>query len=251
VKGEWTTVYIAIFIKIKGIKMKFRMLKTAFAGLVLSASCVANAGLIDLSSWTATPGGNWNVDATNTSVYQTINGEPTFFLSNTNYINTQFDGTFGVTPDWDDDFIGFAFGYNNSNDYLLFDWKQTDQSTASSGFTLSRITGSNVNLWDHTGADISVLASNYTGNNGWVDGVTYNFNLDFTTTNISIEIDNVNIFDVAGTFNTGKFGFYNYSQSGVRYTGFEETASRSIPEPTSLAIFALGLMGLVSRRFKK
>ena len=229
------------------------MLKAALAGLVLSVTSIANAGLIDLSSWTATSGGTWNVDAGNTSVYQTTNGNPTFFLSDTNYINTQFDGTFGVTPGWDDDYIGFVFGYNNSNDYLLFDWKQADQGAANSGFTLSRITGSNVNLWDHTGADISVLASNYTGNNGWVDGVTYNFTLDFTTTSISIDMDNANIFDIAGTFNTGKFGFYNYSQAGVRYTGFEETVSPSIdvPEPSTLAIFALGIMGLAARRFKK
>lgn len=229
------------------------MIKAVLVGLILSVSSIAHAGLIDLSNWTATSGGTWNIEAGNTSVYQTTNGEPTFFLSDINYINTQFDGTFGVTPNWDDDYIGFVFGYNNSNDYLLFDWKQADQSGVLSGYRLSRITGSDANLWSHTGADISVLASNYVGDNGWVDGITYNFTLDFTTTNISIEIDNVNIFDVAGTYNTGKFGFYNYSQSGVRYTGFEETVSSSVgvPEPSSLAILALGMFGFASRRFKK
>lgn len=232
--------------------MNLKFLKVTLASLALSASSFVNAGLIDLSNWTATPGGTWNVDASNTSVYQTTNGQPTFFLSDTNYIDTQFEGTFGVTPNWDDDYIGFVFGYNNSNDYFLFDWKQGDQGVAKAGFTLSRITGSNIDLWSHTGADISVLASNYAGNNGWVDGVTYDFTLDFTTTSISIDIDNVNIFDITGSFNTGKFGFYNYSQSGVRYTGFEESVSPSVnvPEPSTLAIFALGLMGLVSRRFK-
>lgn len=238
------------------------MIKTSVAGLILGVSSlvnVANAGLIDLTNWTATSGGTWTVDSSGTSVLQTQNGQPTYFLSDTDYINTKFDGTFGVETAGDDDFIGFVFGYNNSDDFLLFDWKQSDQNfsgMAYSGFTLSHITGSNVNFWDHSGSDLTVLASDYAGNNGWADNTVYNFTLDFTTTSIKIDIDNVTIFDVNGSFNTGKFGFYNYSQSYVRYTGFEETVSPSIPstsvpEPSTLAIFALGVIGLASRRLKK
>jgi len=233
--------------------MNIKMLKAAVAGLVLSVSGFSNAALIDLSSWAGTSGGNWVVDGTNTSVLQTNNGQPTYFLSDTNYINTLFDGTFGVETTSDDDFIGFVFGYNNSSDFLLFDWKQANQSTASSGFTLSKITGTDVDFWSHTGSDITVLATDYVGNNGWADNTIYDFTLDFTTTGISIDIDSINIFNVAGTFNTGKFGFYNYSQSNVRYTGFEEAISPTldVPEPSTLAIFALGIMGLAARRFKK
>lgn len=231
-----------------------KIFKAAAASLVLLTSSFSYAGLIDLSSWTPTPGGSWNVQGGGTSVLQTINGEPTYFLSDTNYINTQFDGSFGVETTGDDDFIGFVFGYNNSNDFLLFDWKQGNQSYAGyapSGFTLSKISGSGVNYWDHTGADITVLASDYAGNNGWADNTVYNFSLDFTTTGIKIGIDGTNIFDVSGSFSSGKFGFYNYSQSQVRYTGFTQEVSQSVPEPSTLAIFALGVMGLASRRFKK
>jgi len=232
--------------------MNTRILKSAVAGLILSTSSFANASLLDLNAWTGTSGGNWIVDNNGTSVLQTINGNPTYFLSDTNYINTKFDGTFGVETTSDDDFIGFAFGYNNSNDFLLFDWKQGNQGTAQSGFTLSKITGADVDFWGHTGTDISVLASNYTGNNGWADNTVYDFSLDFTATSIKISIDGTNIFDVSGSFNSGKFGFYNYSQSHVRYTGFEEEVSPSVvPEPSTLAIFALSMIGLASRRFKK
>ena len=235
--------------------MNTKMLKTAVAGLVLSVSSFANADLIDLNTWTPTSGGTWTVDGSGTSVLQTINGDPTYFLSNTDYINTQFEGTFGVETSGDDDFIGFAFGYNNSNDFLLFDWKQGNQTWsgdyAPSGFTLSKISGSSVNHWDHSGTDITVLASDYSGNNGWADNTVYEFSLDFTTTGIKIGIDGTNIFDVSGVFNSGKFGFYNYSQSLVRYTGFTEEVSQSVPEPSTLAIFALGIMGLAARRFKK
>ncbi|SIS67400.1 PEP-CTERM sorting domain-containing protein [Neptunomonas antarctica] len=235
--------------------MNIKMLKAAVTGLILSTSSFANAGLVDLNAWTATSGGTWNVDGSGTSVLQTTNGDPTYFLSDSNYINTKFDGTFGVETSGDDDFIGFAFGYSNSNDFLLFDWKQGNQSHtgyAPSGFTLSKISGASVNYWDHSGSDIVVLASDYVGNNGWADNTVYDFSLDFTTTGIKIDIDGANIFDVSGSFNTGKFGFYNYSQSQVRYTGFtEEVSPSAIPEPSTLAIFALGIMGLATRRFKK
>lgn len=42
---------------------------------------------------------------------------------------------------------------------------------------------------------------------------------------------------------------YNFSLSGDTLVSYQYTAA--IPEPTTLAIFALGLIGLASRRFKK
>ncbi|WDE12054.1 PEP-CTERM sorting domain-containing protein [Thalassomonas haliotis] len=221
---------------------------------VLGLSSQVNATPIDLSNWTETPGGDWTLAADGSSVFQSTNGQPTYFLSENTYINTEFNGTFGVETSSDDDYIGFVFGYNNSDDYLLFDWKQGEQSSAYSGFTLSQISGSNVDLWRHSGSDLTVLASDYTTRDsfkGWLDNTSYNFTLDFTSSGIRIDIDGSTIFDVDGSFSDGKFGFYNYSQSQVRYSGFEETVSETVPEPSTLAIFALGIMGLAVRRFRK
>ena len=61
----------------------------------------------------------------------------------------------------------------------------------------------------------------------------------------------------------GNFGFYNFSQSDVNYNRLEEIDCYTncgslqndpvvdVPEPSTLAIFTLGLIGLASRRFKK
>jgi hypothetical protein len=89
-------------------------------------------------------------------VLQTINGNPTFFVSPTNLSNTQIRGQITVTGAGDDDFVGFVFGYSapagngasgeDAQNYVLFDWKQNDQSSggfiAREGFALSRVDGS-------------------------------------------------------------------------------------------------------------
>ncbi|XQW86262.1 PEP-CTERM sorting domain-containing protein [Thalassotalea piscium] len=255
--------------------MNFKFPKLA-AGLLLSVSClanVANAGLIDLNTWSqkgSGSNGNWIVAADGSSVLQTINGEPTFFVSNDSFINKEFTGSFGVETTSDDDYIGFVFGFNGLDDFYLFDWKQADQNLSSTtqgfeGFTLSKIsTGADVAslnpLWGHTGNGIDVVATNYGSTLGWEDNVNYDFTLGYTNSSITISINggsfvNENIFNITGlSNNAGSFGFYNASQQSVRYTGFEEDVlvdPKDVPEPTTLAILALGLIGLSSRRFKK
>ena len=231
------------------------MKKTLFFGIVfMLLSSMAFAAPIDLrAGWEATAGGTWTVASDGSNVLQTVNGHPTVFYSATQYIDTTFDGSFGVETRDDDDFIGFVFGYNGPSDYLLFDWKQKNQSTALEGFTLSKISGTTVDFWAHTGADITVLGTSYSTTSGWADYTSYDFHLDYTTTEIKIAIDGTQIFDVDGTFSSGAFGFYNYSQSQVRYAGFEEEVipPGPVPEPSTILLMGAGLLGLVGYRRKR
>lgn len=236
------------------------------ASLVLSSS-VCYAAPIDLSGWTAVGSGNWTVQGGGDSVYQSVNtSNGTFFVSTDDYINTEFNGSFGVETTGDNDYIGFVFGYNGEDDFYLFDWKQARQSVdgyGEDGFTLAKVSDfSATNFWTHTGAGIDVLGTDYgadgTNDRGWDDNAVYDFNLLFQNNRIKISIGSEVIFDINGSFNTGKFGFYNYSQPNVRYQGFEETVvpppnPSAVPEPTTVLLFGSGLAGLaaVGRRRKK
>jgi hypothetical protein len=222
---------------------------------LIGNSFVSNATLIDLSNWSSVGNGDWVVASDGKSVKQLVNGSGTYFLSEENIINKAFEGQFQVQTSFDDDFIGFVFGYNGIDDFLLFDWKQGNQkfgdTWVESGFRLGRVSGSDVNFTLFTGDDLEVLGTSHEGDNGWKDNAINDFTLDYSTSGIKIDINGENIFDVAGTFNTGKFGFYNRSQSDVVYSGVEQTQSTAVPEPASYLMFASGLFGLALRKKQK
>ncbi|MBL3589197.1 MAG: PEP-CTERM sorting domain-containing protein [gamma proteobacterium endosymbiont of Lamellibrachia anaximandri] len=258
---------------------------TLIAVAVVSSgfSSLAQAAPVDLSSWSEEgPGGGvWSVAGDNNSVTQTVNSStPTFFISDNPFIDSQFNGSLTVGTSSDDDFIGFVFGYqtpfsadgdgNRDMDFILFDWKQHAQSGgADEGFHLVQVDGdfSNNNLnhgsagsafWDHDSADadageFNILASSVGSGRGWLDYTTYDFTLTYESDLIEIVLDggqftDETIFSVAGAFEAGSFGFYNYSQSGVTYAG---VAAESVPEPSALTLMAIGLLGVGGRRLLK
>lgn len=250
------------------------------AAAALSASAAPVA--INLSTWQErgpAANGNWVVAAGGDSVRQTINNDPTFFVSGVSQVNTTLRGRIRVETSGDDDFVGFVFGFQgpaatgNDMDFLLFDWKQGTQAfggaTAQAGFALSRVQGTITDylpgFWGHIDSPVfDVLATRYGATEGWQDNVEYEFAMLYQTGRIKIDIAGGNfgagttVLDVAGNFNAGSFGFYNYSQAGVRYSGLTEEASPppppppppgSVPEPAalSLAVLAAGL-GATARR---
>lgn len=262
----------------------FKITTVAF---VLLAVTSVQAESIDLSAWTAesypaVPGfgaGTWNVSGDSSSVFQSVNGQPTFFYSDFNSQGSEFIGSIQVSGG-DDDFIGFALGFNagdslnSAADYLLIDWKRGTQghnfgapsstpgSTAFSGLAVSRVTGTPTadEFWGHfddaphAGGGVEELQRGSTlGATGWTAGTNYDFTFDFGPNNLQVFVDGVMELDIAGLFNDGSFAFYNFSQAGVTYSGFEENVGSFpvVPVPAAIWLFGSAIIGLVGFSRKK
>ena len=178
--------------------------------------------------------GNWVVQNAGAQVTQTVNGNPTFFITPVDYINVRMRGKMRTT-DNDDDFMGVVFGFNDplgasdNYDMWLFDWKQGNQTSAGvvaqEGFVLSHAVGTIVppyqpTFWGHTNTpEFTVVGTNY-GNNGWNQNVDYEVEVTYTVNRAIILVDGDTIFDIYDCFEPGRFGFYNYSQQQVIYSDF-------------------------------
>jgi hypothetical protein len=247
--------------------MKTRIL-WAGAALALAGSALAAEVPVDLTSWQKrgpSANGNWTVAADGESVFQSINGDPTFFVSPANSINTTLRGKIEVETTGDDDLIGFVFGFNapagtgNDMNFVLVDWKQATQNfdgvTSSEGFSVNRVQGNITDylpgFWGRAdSAGFDSLATNYGDNLGWEDNTEYTFTILYQTNHLSFEVAGGAfgagqvVFDIAGSFPDGAFGFYNYSQAAVRYSGLTlEDTPPPIPEPGTWALMLLGLAG--------
>jgi len=251
----------------------------------LFASFNTNAAAVDLSGWTAEGGSSsWNVQSGNDTVFQTVNGDPTVFFDSTatSTQGTALSGKIKVTSagDWDDDFIGFALGYNsgeinsNSTDFMLVDWKQRDQNfggtTGLAGISISHVTDASNHwndFWSHDGGVNEIQRGTNLGSTGWADDTEYLFNIVFQSNLIEVTVDGLLELSITAadaglsSFGDGSFAFYNMSQSHVLYSSIEETnctntpnapqcQTGSVPEPTTLALMGLGLAGFASRKRK-
>lgn len=203
-----------------------------FITVSASAQCLTN---VNFSSWQAggQPGnGNWNVQGGGTQVYQSVNGNPAFFVSPFDLMNVHVSGSFRST-DNDDDWMGFVFSYLNpltpidSFDCWLYDWKQQQQNGASSGMSLCRLNGVippanyTTQFWNHQNSPEFTVIQNTFGGPGWVQGNNHSFDLYLTYTRAIIYVDGALKFDWQDCYKPGRFGFYNYSQSDCIYSNFQ------------------------------
>lgn len=209
----------------KGSFMNIKMLKAAVAGLILSISGFANAGLITTSY------GSNNSGSTGGAIYFDL-------TTNLNNLSiTGFDiNTSGVSS-FNDFQVWLLTGTTSQGNEDSLSWIQvaTGSGTGAGLNNATTVTLSNsFFLSSNTLYGFSLVADSSFGHN-YTNGSGSNQN--YSNTDLSLALG---------------------SATNVPFTGqvysprvWNGSISYDVPEPSTLAIFALGIMGLAARRFKK
>ena len=238
------------------------------------------AGPVDLTKWTALMyrlpvGGQsyarWVLSDDKQSAMQTINGDPTIYLSDRVLDRTRIAGTWQVETGRDDDLIGFVFGYRNPGQFYLFDWKGAEQADSTAGLAKQGMSVKVVSIpytgpvsgkfepgkpfeakdvWHTEGTPGRVRLLHHEPTEGWQRDRPYTFELEFRPGRFRIVVRDAGrvIYDKTHrdtTYRTGRFGFYNYSQGDVTYKGFSTSVIPSAAGGRWLLILLIILIVIV------
>jgi hypothetical protein len=188
-----------------------KFLKMAFAGLVLGVSGFANAGLINT---TTSWGGSINNGWSGSGQSLTVDASDTYF-----------------------EYISFYFGAESEGrtfDFVLSDAISGGSTLFSSSFAVNSGEGTiNINTALTAGSVVYALI-NY---NGFMGDTAHFINSNVYSGGNSFFLDTTWM----------PYGSFDHSFTA----SFSQGISQNVPGPPTLAILALGLMGLASRRFKK
>ena len=199
------------------------MLKATFAGLILSVSGFANAGLITHE------GNDWTESLTPPFGTLTTSVDDFFIDYGVDYTFGNSEGVFSDPPN-------ALCGINASGvcDLLTaVDGQIVDLGTTNQSFT----------------SFISVTAGNAAQGTLLLEIFDISMNLLDTVVNGSSGTSSFSL-DRGGVFDIAFFRVSGNDTWGLTAVSIESPMSE-VPEPSTLAIFALGIMGLASRRFKK
>ncbi|XP_063830537.1 cartilage oligomeric matrix protein [Ostrinia nubilalis] len=71
---------------------------------------------------------NWAINNEGAEILQTLNSDPGLAVGFEYFGGVDFDGTFFVDSNIDDDYVGFIFGYQNNKRFYVVMWKKNTQT---------------------------------------------------------------------------------------------------------------------------
>ncbi|HBY87932.1 MAG TPA: hypothetical protein DEO86_18925 [Colwellia sp.] len=234
----------------KGIPMKFKFLNTAITSIILSVSAltnVASAGLITLD--------------TSNVIGSTTPYDSRFFAENI------LDNQTGVITENNQNPSDAEGGYwLNPNNGTADAWITIDLGQAYVIDFMELFNTHNAQYFDRGTGDFRILASNsvmLSGSMGFDLAGTESVLIDSTLlaesgaqsdplTAQNFAVSNTNAFRYI-QFNADSVAVGGSACCGTNVYGLNEirVSAVEVPEPSTLAIFALGMIGFASRRFKK
>ncbi|PIE19909.1 MAG: hypothetical protein CSA65_00230 [Proteobacteria bacterium] len=188
---------------------------------------------------------NWTILGNERGALQTRNSYPTALRFGAPAVGNTYELDIEVQTTQDNDFIGFVLGFdageesNTTADYLLVDWKQSDQThrgrTGLAGLALSRVSGvpAELDFWDHSNQVTELARGSTLGRTGWSDNTTYRFRVTYSATSLQVYVNNTLEIDrtfAAGTMpQSGELAVYSYSQQGASFLIASPLASTCTP----------------------
>jgi hypothetical protein len=226
--------------------MKFKFLKASVAGLIFSASCLANAGLInvDFQGGNNTYGGQGVLGSASDTVWNPVAN------SGTSLLFSDGSGASSISVS----VSGFIANHSNGaqTNPILNDWLYGNGSNpmtisieglaANSIFDLAFYNGFYWQDFTIQGQPGLIASTRPNGSSSSISGP---FSSDKYAILQSVMSDASGTITILDTPLSGVPYGRNSSIAGL------QIQSVSVPEPSTLAIFALGMIGLASRRFKK
>jgi hypothetical protein len=209
--------------RLKGKKMKFKMLKAALACLVLSVSGFANAGLIlqgNLGAVSSSTDEYANIAGLDWDLFDNGDGTITFNLTPTLFDNSPYLQALTVG------IVNQAGTFSEDFTYGSSDGSTPDDELVKTGGVYSYTTGG--------------LPTGELGMFLMVNGRAPDDGNDLQRW--------IGISSMSRSNDWGGFD-WNWDNR-IKFEGVAATTA-AVPEPSTLAIFAIGFMGLASRRFKK
>jgi hypothetical protein len=244
--------------------MKFKFLKAILVSIILSVSCVVNAGLVSDNIYNSNDASDRYLDAGDTRLFtldinsyldSSLNLELTsaslilYFSDDDNYsLQSQ------VAPSEADDLAGTwgSWRYYSSiageRNYTNEDVEQAVVGIGSSNIIHDGRYRENTNTEKPFDYEDALGFNHYDVYNSkyFINDIIL-FDYDFSEFALNdLEHDGMIDISIFASMSDFKFnGFY------FEFEGEELPPSVNVPEPSTLAIFALGMIGLASRRFKK